>query len=396
VSFRLVDSNWEPELATALSADSSHVRIVCPFIKKGALGRLLKTAKPDRLQVVTRFNLIDCADGVSDLGALRLLLERGATVRGVRNLHTKLYVFGHRRAILTSANLTDAALRLNYELGCVAEDRDLVSGCISYFDSLWRRAGRDLTVATLNKWEERVSAYLASGCPPRRPSNLRDEGVDAGMSTDLPMPAAWAVEAPQFFVKFLGEGDNRVDLDSQTLNEIERAGCHWAVAYPASKRPTSVEDGAEIFIGRLTKDPNDIRVFGRAIAMRYVPGRDDATPADIAVRSWKQTWPRYVRVHHAEFVSGSMRNGVSLGELMDALKAQAFAATQRNATRRTGNTDPRKAYRQQAAVKLSSGGARWLRDRLEAAFTRHGKVTPAQLGSLDWPSVPIVGRGGGL
>jgi hypothetical protein len=130
--------------------------------------------------------------------------------------------------------------------------------------------------------------------------------------------------------------------------------------------------------------------------MRYVPGRDDATPADIAVRSWKQTWPRYVRVHHAEFVSGSMRNGVSLRELMDALKAQAFAATQRNAARGTGNTDPRKAYRQQAAVKLTSGGARWLRDRLERAFTRHGKVTPAQLGALDWPSVSTVGREGGL
>ena len=37
-----------------------------------------------------------------------------------------------------------------------------------------------------------------------------------------------------------------------------------------------------IFIARLTNDPNDIRVFGRAIGTRHVPGRDDATPADIA------------------------------------------------------------------------------------------------------------------
>jgi hypothetical protein len=69
VSFRLVDSHWERELTTALDADSSHVRIVCPFIKKGALHRLLKTARPRKLQVVTRFNLSDCAEGVNDLGA---------------------------------------------------------------------------------------------------------------------------------------------------------------------------------------------------------------------------------------------------------------------------------------------------------------------------------------
>ena len=42
-----------------------------------------------------------------------------------------------------------------------------------------------------------------------------------------------------------------------------------------------MKDGAVIFLGRLTRDPNDIRVFGRAIAIAYLPGRDDATQADI-------------------------------------------------------------------------------------------------------------------
>jgi len=395
VSFRLVDSHWERELTTALVADSSHVRIVCPFIKKGALHRLLKTARPHKLQVVTRFNLSDCAEGVNDLGALRLLLEHGSQVRGVRNLHTKLYVFGKGSAILTSANLTDAALQFNHELGCVTEDRDLIDRCINYFDSLWRRAGPDLTIDRLTKREERLASYLANACRPRRPSALGDEGVDAGVPTDLPLPvfATPVADAPQFFVKFLGEGNNRVPLDFLTLDEIRRAGCHWAVAYPATKRPTGVKDGALIFIGRLTKEPNDIRVFGRALGMQHVPGRDDATAADVAVRPWKKTWPRYIRVHHPEFVSGEMQNGVSLNELMDTLKGQAFSATQRNANIGTGNTDPRRAYRQQAAVELSSSGAHWLHDRLEAAFARYGRITPAQLDSLDWPKVPAM-RGG--
>src|SRR5207248_501713 len=100
---------------------------------------------------------------------------------------------------------------------------------------------------------------------------------------------------------------------------------------------------------------------------------------------WKRKWSRYVRVHHAEFVNGSMRNGVSLNELMNTLKERAFAATQRNASAGTGNTDPRKAYRQQAAVKLTPSGARWVDHRLEAAFRLHGKLTPALLGLLDWP-----------
>ena len=151
-----------------------------------------------------------------------------------------------------------------------------------------------------------------------------------------------------------------------------------------------MKDGAVIFMGRLTSSPNDIRVFGRAIGMAYRPIRDDATPADIQLRPWKEKWSRYIRVHNAEFVDGTIANGVSLNELMDTLKADSFASTQRNAARGEGNTNPRHAYRQQAAVKLSPEGLSWLGDRLEAAFEAHGKVPRSSLGKLDWPDPSVV------
>lgn len=201
-------------------------------------------------------------------------------------------------------------------------------------------------------------------------------------------------DARQAFVKFLGEGDNRVPLSFTTIEEIQRAGCHWAVAYPASKRPSGVQEDAIIFIARLTRDPNDIRIFGRSVGMRHQPGRDDATPSDIALRPWKEKWPRYIRVHHAEFVAGRMENGVSLNELMDTLGADSFASTRRNALRGKGNTDPRKAYRQQA-VELSADGFSWLGERLQAAFDIHGKVALEALDQLDWPTLPDFAREGG-
>ena len=88
---RLVDSGWEQELTKAVSEDVSELRIVCPFIKLGALGRLLKF-RPKAVLVITRFNLADFACGVSDLAALRKLLKAGARVRGVKDLHAKLYL----------------------------------------------------------------------------------------------------------------------------------------------------------------------------------------------------------------------------------------------------------------------------------------------------------------
>lgn len=83
-----------------------------------------------------------------------------------------------------------------------------------------------------------------------------------------------------------------------------------------------------------------------------------------------------------------MANGVSLNELMDALGANSFVPTQRNATHGAGNTDPRKAYRRQAAVELSNEGRTWLGERLQAAIDDHGKVPQDMLDKLDWPALP--------
>lgn len=389
MTVRLVDAGWGAELTAALRADNSEFRVICPFIKAGALDRLL-SLNPAVIQVITRFNLGDFAEGVSDIAALRMLLDAGAQVRGVRNLHSKLYLFASR-AIVTSANLTKAALDSNHEFGLVTDDAPIIATCRAYFDGLWQRGARNLSHDQVDAWEEISTRHRALGGRPSNQTGLGDFGADAGDfgSPPVRMPTVMA-DARQAFVKFLGEGDNRVPLSFTTIAEIERAGCHWAVAYPASKRPSGVEEDAIIFIARLTRDPNDIRIFGRSVGMRHQPGRDDATAADIALRPWKEKWPRYIRVHHAEFVAGRMENGVSLNELMDTLGADSFAPTQRNTLRGEGNTDPRKAYRQQAAVELSAEGFSWLGERLQAAFDEHGMVPQDTLDQLDWPLLPDV------
>ena len=78
-------------------------------IKHRVLDGLL-SPRPGSIQVITRYNLSDFADGVSYIEALHLLLDAGAAVRGIRGLHAKLYMFGSTRAIVTSANLTEAGL----------------------------------------------------------------------------------------------------------------------------------------------------------------------------------------------------------------------------------------------------------------------------------------------
>ena len=83
---RLADARWDWELTAAIRADSSEVRIVSHFIKERALERLLPH-RPYDIQVITRFNLADFADGVNDVKALRMLLDTGGSTYSIRKAH---------------------------------------------------------------------------------------------------------------------------------------------------------------------------------------------------------------------------------------------------------------------------------------------------------------------
>jgi hypothetical protein len=137
-------------------------------------------------------------------------------------------------------------------------------------------------------------------------------------------------------------------------------------------------------MGHLVSGPNDILVYGRAVARGYEEGRDDAGAEEIARRPWLQRWPHFIRVRGLEFIDGTLGDGVSLGELMDELGAYAFGPTAENADRGIGNVDPRQSIRQAAAIRLAEAGTSWLEEELELAFRRLGKVQAGAVEELDW------------
>jgi hypothetical protein len=313
------------------------------------------------------------------------LMDHGARIRAVKHLHAKLYLFGKRRAIVTSANLTEAALARNHELGYVVENAVGVAECRSYFDDLWRRAGKDLSRRRLTKIEERINRSLAGGARRTALLALGDEGVSLVVDYQPDPSPPWASEPVQSIVKFFGRSGDRAARSMRVIQEVQRSGSHWACTYPRDRRPRRVQDGAVMFLGRLVRDPADILVVGRAVGIKHIPGEDDASPDEVRRRPWKRQWPHYVRVHHAEFVAGELGHGVSLYRLMEDLGSAVFATTQRHALAGSGNVDPRHAYMRQPDVVLSLAGHAELNARLQRAFTQHGRLDSAALARLDWP-----------
>jgi hypothetical protein len=179
------------------------------------------------------------------------------------------------------------------------------------------------------------------------------------------------------FVKFFGQGTDRSPRGRPVLDAVETSGSDRFCTYPRGRRPRAVREGDTIFMGHLVSGPNDIRVYGRAVAQRYEEGRDDASAEDIARRPWLERWPHFIRVHGLEFIDGILGDGVSLNELMDELGPYAFGPTAENADRGVGNVDPRQSIRQAPAIRLTEAGTSWLNEELERAFSALGRKRTA-------------------
>jgi hypothetical protein len=135
-------------------------------------------------------------------------------------------------------------------------------------------------------------------------------------------------------------------------------------------------------MSRLTKSPNDMRIIGRAIAIAHDADRDMAFPADIELRDWLPQWPFLVRVHHPKFIAGTLANGVSLNDLVDALDALAFRSTKRRLRAGEQHINPRRSYGQKPDVELSEEGFAWMTEHFEATLAQHGSIPDDQIRRL--------------
>ena len=208
------------------------------------------------------------------------------------------------------------------------------------------------------------------------------------LAKPLKVPLAVA-NASRAFVKFFGVGTakGRIDLSERVIKMVRIQECHRVLAYPTGAHPRQVQDGDVVFISRMTKKPNDHRIFGWAVATKHRDGLDEATDEDIARYSWRKEYGSYIRVDEegfeAEFIDGTMEDGISLYDLMKRLGSDSFASTQRNALAGKGNTDPRKSIARMPHIQLSEKGFAWLTNELQEAFARHGKITMSDIEKPD-------------
>jgi hypothetical protein len=334
------------------------------------LARILAGYRGKDIRLLTRFDLNGFYAGVSDLSALRMVIERGGTVAGVKRLHSKLFLFGERAAIAGSANLTEAAMHSNHEFGFVSQTPHIINQCQRYFDDLWNSVENTCTSDDLARWQfELDRARERSGEPT---PTLPDYGSDAVVDSPLLFAGPALPDDRRYFVKFFGSGSER-SLGSRSIEEDVVEGKRYERC-TYGRPPRRVQDGDVIFMARVMRAPNDYRIFGQALALAHRPGIDVIEPLEIHQTPRLANWPHYIRVYEPRFLDGTLGDGVSLNALMQHFDWRSFASTFRNRRRGKGNTNPRRSLSQQPQVELTPQSAAWLQRQLDEAFARKGRL----------------------
>jgi len=393
---QVIDGDWAALIAQEAAESPDGFDIACPFVKSGAVASIFANTDTNPRRLLTRFNLRDMLNGVHDLEALDRLRRGGVEVRGVRDLHAKVFLSRGRSVLIGSVNLTTKALERNHEFGVLLRDEDAVLQTEAWFDALWTDAGPSLTKGMVAEIRNGLSAHQPPRPTPSTARGLEDFGAvigqgagpDAAPRIDFPGDQLFQEDAPQFLVKFLGTASERAALDEPVYEHLNGSGAHWSLHYSLDRRPREVVSGAVAFVARLVNGGDygaHARIFGRVrVSQAHVDGRDDATPEEIDFpdRAWKARWPHYVRVHGGQFLDGVLGDGVPLQGLLADMGAD-FLAPEKRTPRIIEN--PRLALVHAPHIVLSTEGFRECNRRLEAAFAEHGMISDRQLAQLDWP-----------
>ena len=245
------DRQHRRRLRHLLESTNDLVRIASAYVTDR---ELLLGVRGREIRLVTSLLPMDIASGATSLESLRALIHAGVKCRFVADrprLHAKVYVFGNKAAVVSSANLTESALDSNIEVGV-----ELVGGnvkaLIEWYDQLWATA-RPILVPQLAELQQKAAKLRQDFVKLKNRSK-------AALTMPSGEPAAYVFsdevvnlfkEAERFFVCNTDRRHREYTATGGYLLEEEMYSRGYAIAWESFKFPghmEQVQSGDAIFM----------------------------------------------------------------------------------------------------------------------------------------------------
>ena len=367
---------------------SDKLLIISPFIKENITDHILKIIPGNKIRLITRYNTLDFYSGVSDLNAIKMLFKASTEIRGVYRLHSKLYIFDERSAIITSANFTKAGMISNMEFGLLVNDKKIVSECIRHFNDLWEKAGDSVDEKMIIKWQKKIDEAIKHKKKIKNPFGLGDEGNDCfdenevnnelksiRKKTGIKRVKRQQNLAKRYFIKYIGATNGRKPLTHSIKKEIQESECDKKVYY--SYHPHQISDGDVIYFGRMTENPADYAIIGKGIGIKHIRSRDIVSASEKRVKKWwwKNNYQYFNLVHSCEFINGKLENCVLLvNDIIAKFEHNTLVTTRERWDNGERDIVVTRSLMQKQFVEITPEVAKWLDKQLDKEMQLSGKI----------------------
>ncbi|WP_081645739.1 phospholipase D-like domain-containing protein [Litchfieldella anticariensis] len=151
------------ELQKLLSDAQANVDVATAYITDT---KLLGASNNIKVRLLTSVSCADLISGATSLEALRWLYNKGINIRVLPSypkFHAKVYIADRRKAVISSANLTNNGINNNIEVGVALEDGQSQQ-LHDWFESIWSEASpltHDL-LNSLSKYTDEIEHELSA------------------------------------------------------------------------------------------------------------------------------------------------------------------------------------------------------------------------------------------
>ncbi|MGE6203001.1 phospholipase D-like domain-containing protein [Guptibacillus hwajinpoensis] len=397
----IIDKGFGEKFNEELLMTNSSIFIISPFISfktaKHLAEWLNNSNEGINCTIITRFNREEFLQGANSLEGLEVLYKSGAAIYALQHLHSKLYVFDNRSAILGSANFTFSGFFRNHELGIfVHQEKDFVGNTLNYAKDLLssiKSAGEfELTEDIIKKEKEQMLKLLSQRTSrsthynnqyrwgavidieenenEKMDNTVNDNNFDI-LEKVIEEEPVTPSKRTGIWLKFEGTSEERIP---NTMQYMQRKNSLQELLdrtyYP--RPPRSVDEGDIVFIAALSYDKNGIEtpmIVGYATAQGY-DERNIVYNGDKEFREFNNRYPYYIELTDGKFLNTSIGDGISLIELCNTLKHNVYPNTQSKPS--TEISSILKRHHQKAHIQITSEARDYLVNRLERIFNLEG------------------------
>lgn len=134
----LIKSPWEDLFLNLVEQTKEKLRITSPFIKSNPVEKMISAKDADvSIEYITSFKLMNFYRKSSDFEALDTILKNNGIIKNYQSLHSKVYIFDEKQAIITSGNFTNGGMNTNYEYGILIKDENNVGSVLQDFHDIF-------------------------------------------------------------------------------------------------------------------------------------------------------------------------------------------------------------------------------------------------------------------